>query len=1081
MHITVTSQPRFRDLLLGTTLAVTTLTASAAVIEQNFNTVTGSGGGTFFTGPGFGEVAGWDTGILGENAFAGTTGNARIAAANALGSTNAGVGGSGAGVISINGVTFDVISQNFNAVTGTGGGAFLLGNGSADTNGFAGGWDLGITGEQAFGGTGGGAVLNGSMSAIGVIAGGGIGRLDVDNVSVNAGNWYAGLQFPIGALPGAFSLANPSFDAGGVATLGSWQIFSAGFNVLAAPATGGAPVVFPRTGNGVLKMFGRFTGGFNVSGVYQEFTAQPNQTWEIDVWSRHNADDDIGGTQNFAVMRIEFFNGTTLISGQEVIVCNASSPLDTWIDNVPLQVVAPATTTSARGILSFVQPGVGTFEGGAVQMDDAKFRLVSGPGAFSLAGNSLTARVRGAVNAGAGESLGTVQLRIEDPDGNRLVFNQLATTGFQNIGGALSTFSEQNAQGVPTPGAFDPGAATHNVIVAFNNDATAWGSGGTLDVDDLALSNSNPAGSAWYAGLYFDDLSVPNGTTLDDLELFADIKGSVPGGNYQLRLEAFNLGSAGLDEDFETATGTNGGTFLSAEAVAGGATNGFDDNWDDGITGEGAFGGVFGLVEVFPGGGFTAEGLTVGGFNSSGAGEISVLDIIVGPGGGWYGGLSWGGQALASTDLSQVVLSANVRGIAQPGGGLGVYELRIEDAQGDRLYFRNIADGNWQNIGGPLSTATEGPRLGGGGDGNFDVDSPTYTIALSFIDPESTWFFGGTLQIDNLFLTPVQTREEVGRVTFRGTSNGAFQTIGGLLSEGETNLGDYEQDFSGAAATGGTPTDWDANLTGETSFFGTFGGAVANGGATASACATCGVGGSKAAQIDVLDVPPGAGGGWFAGLVFTNIPSNLSGDLSTLQLSAQIRGTADAGQGESLGTIIFRVEDADLTSLQFEVPATGGFQTVGGALSTASLVQINQGDGVFNRFQETYTITMAFVGTAGNWGSGGTLTIDNVFLSGVQLDDADEYTVTVTFEDEIVTWGNAGTLTVDNLSLAEPAAACPGDLNGDNAVNLTDLATLLANFGTGSGATLAQGDIDGDGDVDLTDLATLLANFGTVC
>jgi len=66
----------------------------------------------------------------------------------------------------------------------------------------------------------------------------------------------------------------------------------------------------------------------------------------------------------------------------------------------------------------------------------------------------------------------------------------------------------------------------------------------------------------------------------------------------------------------------------------------------------------------------------------------------------------------------------------------------------------------------------------------------------------------------------------------------------------------------------------------------------------------------------------------------------------------------------------------------------------------------------------------------------------------------------------------------DGIS-APPAPPCPGDLNGDGAVNLTDLATLLASFG-GAGSA-AQGDINGDGSVDLTDLATLLANFGVTC
>lgn len=65
--------------------------------------------------------------------------------------------------------------------------------------------------------------------------------------------------------------------------------------------------------------------------------------------------------------------------------------------------------------------------------------------------------------------------------------------------------------------------------------------------------------------------------------------------------------------------------------------------------------------------------------------------------------------------------------------------------------------------------------------------------------------------------------------------------------------------------------------------------------------------------------------------------------------------------------------------------------------------------------------------------------------------------------------------------IAPGDAPCIGDVDGDRAVTLSDLATLLTHFGQPSGATLADGDIDADGRVDLTDLATLLANFGTEC
>jgi len=58
---------------------------------------------------------------------------------------------------------------------------------------------------------------------------------------------------------------------------------------------------------------------------------------------------------------------------------------------------------------------------------------------------------------------------------------------------------------------------------------------------------------------------------------------------------------------------------------------------------------------------------------------------------------------------------------------------------------------------------------------------------------------------------------------------------------------------------------------------------------------------------------------------------------------------------------------------------------------------------------------------------------------------------------------------------------CFGDLDGDSEIGLTDLAQLLANYGTVEGATYRDGDLDVDGDVDLSDLAALLTVYGTAC
>ncbi len=60
-----------------------------------------------------------------------------------------------------------------------------------------------------------------------------------------------------------------------------------------------------------------------------------------------------------------------------------------------------------------------------------------------------------------------------------------------------------------------------------------------------------------------------------------------------------------------------------------------------------------------------------------------------------------------------------------------------------------------------------------------------------------------------------------------------------------------------------------------------------------------------------------------------------------------------------------------------------------------------------------------------------------------------------------------------------PLPECPGDTNGDNIVNFTDLNTVLSTFGQiGSGLA---GDVNGDGIVDFTDLNIVLSNFGMVC
>ncbi len=75
----------------------------------------------------------------------------------------------------------------------------------------------------------------------------------------------------------------------------------------------------------------------------------------------------------------------------------------------------------------------------------------------------------------------------------------------------------------------------------------------------------------------------------------------------------------------------------------------------------------------------------------------------------------------------------------------------------------------------------------------------------------------------------------------------------------------------------------------------------------------------------------------------------------------------------------------------------------------------------------------------------------------------------------------AGTLDDVNGNLVPDTCdvECP-DLDGDGMVGLSDLATLLSNFGQ-TPATAFEGDIDGNDAIDISDLAELLASFGATC
>ena len=115
----------------------------------------------------------------------------------------------------------------------------------------------------------------------------------------------------------------------------------------------------------------------------------------------------------------------------------------------------------------------------------------------------------------------------------------------------------------------------------------------------------------------------------------------------------------------------------------------------------------------------------------------------------------------------------------------------------------------------------------------------------------------------------------------------------------------------------------------------------------------------------------------------------------------------------------------------------------------------------------------AWVTTRG--GSGYTFAVPNTGTNNNRVRWGTTYSFTFVADTEpesgTVSLNVPGTGVFD-VSLPVPSAGCAGDLDGDGSVGSTDLAILLAGWGTGNA------DLDGDGDTSSSDLAVLLAAWG---
>ena len=74
--------------------------------------------------------------------------------------------------------------------------------------------------------------------------------------------------------------------------------------------------------------------------------------------------------------------------------------------------------------------------------------------------------------------------------------------------------------------------------------------------------------------------------------------------------------------------------------------------------------------------------------------------------------------------------------------------------------------------------------------------------------------------------------------------------------------------------------------------------------------------------------------------------------------------------------------------------------------------------------------------------------------------------------------GNTATASQTIFITNDPGSSCPGDLDGDLFVGVSDVLTVLGEFGCASGCSV---DPDQDGATTVNDVLTILSAFGDAC
>jgi hypothetical protein len=177
------------------------------------------------------------------------------------------------------------------------------------------------------------------------------------------------------AVASANVLVNPGFETGDFT---GWNTFGNAYVEDEIPEEPGHFV--PYEGLYLCSMFGNWSGGFNVSGIFQEFPTCPGDEWHFSCKSRHSGWDSlfVDGIDgdNWMVMKIAWFDSTnTEFDGVEVRILDGTYPIDTWFDNGPLVGVAPPGAVTMQALILYLQP---LWDGGAGHVDNCELIFLGG-------------------------------------------------------------------------------------------------------------------------------------------------------------------------------------------------------------------------------------------------------------------------------------------------------------------------------------------------------------------------------------------------------------------------------------------------------------------------------------------------------------------------------------------------------------------------------------------------------------------------------------------------------------------------------------------------------------------------------